>query len=168
MLWQRRTKAENEFFEQMSYPFELLIHIQTIRVMHCPIIEPVTDRLWLQCQKSQQHQTKLPWHSCHIELLPNYPQRITKLKLSAFFFFYLFQNSRPSSALDLLAVAVHHLWRDALVLPHVLRHGLANQLEDVLSPDSHGLGHLHCQHVQSQDSSSGDLNFGHHRLTQLG
>lgn len=71
------------------------------------------------------------------------------------------------STLDLLAIVVHHPWRDALVLLHILRYGLTNQLEDVLGVDAHGLGHLHRQHVQSQDSSSGEFDFGHHRLTQL-
>lgn len=78
-----------------------------------------------------------------------------------------FQNSPPSSALGLLAVAVHHLWCDALVLLHVLHHLLTDQLEDVLGKDAHGLGHLYCQHVQSQDSPFGDLDLGHHRLAEL-
>lgn len=77
------------------------------------------------------------------------------------------QTACPSSALGLLAVAVHHLCRDTLVLLHVLRHGLSDELVDVLGYNTHGLGHLHRQHIQSQDSSLGDLDLGYHRLTQL-
>ena len=78
-----------------------------------------------------------------------------------------FPNSPPSSTFGLLAVAVHHLRRDTLILLHVLHHLLADQLEDVLGKDAHGLGHLYCQHVQSQDRPFGDLDLGHHWLTEL-
>lgn len=80
---------------------------------------------------------------------------------------YLIFFSQSLSAFGLLAVAFHHLWCDALVLLHIFRHGLTNQLKDVLGLHAHGLSYLHCQHVQSQDGSSGDFNFGHHRLSQL-
>lgn len=75
---------------------------------------------------------------------------------------------QPLSTFGLLPIAVHHLRDDALILLYVLHHGLPNQLENVLSLDAHGLCHLHCQHVCSEDSPFRGLDFGHHRLAELG
>lgn len=125
----------------------------------------------LKGQRSRPHQTKFAPHSCrhHLELLHCYLHR-----KQLFFSFqikcpllYSCQTSPPSSALGPLAVVVHHPWHQALVLLHVLCHSLTDQLEDVLSGDAHGVGHFYSQHVQSQDGSTGDLNFCHHWLTQL-
>lgn len=128
------------------------------------------------CQRSELHWRGSPWHSCNVCVIlisfpSKFPHRNHKtfiLSLSAVATnLSRTTNAAPSSALGLFGVAVHHLRCDALILLDVLRHSLTNQLEYLLWRDALGFSHFHNQHIQSQDSSSGDLHLGHHWLTQL-
>lgn len=86
MLWQRKTNGVNELFEQRSHLFEKMWYIQTIRLIHCPIMTSVSE---MPVAPSKITKTLLcVSHQAPSELSPE-ESIDSPLKLIFFFFFFL-------------------------------------------------------------------------------